>query len=204
MERLRLLSPKIKEAAATFVKAASIITLGLLVFNWVASRYNIKRQLEKVSGEVWLGTATAIAIPVFQWYKSREQEEIKLAQDQAKIGAERIETIRKEVREAITRLESRYNATLIALDELRKDVRELAEVLQATDQRNLELDEKIDQYRYQVLQERLEIIKEVYKELCSLHSSLSYMKGRSSGTTNLPQIEAIAQSVQDKKSDFER
>ena len=204
MERLRLLSPKIKEAVATFVKAAAVIALGLLSFNWVANRYNIKEQLKKVSGEVWLGTATAIAIPVFQWYKSKEQEEIKLAQEQARVGVQQIEAARKEVREAITRIEGRHNATLIALDELRKDVKELAEVLQATDQRNLELDEKIDQYRYQVLQERLEIIKEVYKELCSLHSSLSYMKGRSSGTTYLPQIEAIAQSVQDKKSDFEQ
>lgn len=38
-----------------------MIVLILLAFNWLSSRYNLKSQLSKVSGEVWLGTITAIA-----------------------------------------------------------------------------------------------------------------------------------------------
>lgn len=191
MNLYRRIPTKIRKSASTFIKAGLVIAIAIVLFDWIGKQYNIKGQVETISNEVWLGTATTVIVTYFQWYKSQEKEAVEAVEKQ-------IITNRK----LVGNLETRISSVMLQVSGFKSDLDELSKAMQATDRRNLELDEKIDQYRYQVLSERLEIVFKVYEELCNIHSTINYVRGmQQSGSAD--NIRAIANEIQAKKTEFE-
>lgn len=161
---------QVKNTAVTFVKTGVIIAIALIVFHWANANYKLGDRLNKVNTEVWIGLIATIATTYWTWYSEREKDKIKLAQENAATN-----------RGLVATLESRIDSVLLQIAALRSSIARSTQQIEKLIQDERNLDEKIDQYRYDVLQERLEIVRSFYQEICNLHSSVSYLKGFKDG-----------------------
>lgn len=183
-----------RDTAVTFIKAGLVISVGLIAFQWVSASWKLGDRLGKVNIEVWIGLVGAVATTYWTLYSEKEKSKLDLAQENTTIN-----------RGLVNTLESRIDSVLLQIAALKSAIAKCEQDIKRLDKDERDLDEKIDQYRYNVLQERLEILKSFYQEICDLHGSVAYLKGLKDGDrpVSVDKINKILTQVADQTKTLE-
>jgi len=193
-----------KEATSTiiaFVRIGLIVAIGLIVFQWADRRYKVGEKVSKVGTEVWIGIVVTAATTYWQWYSEREKDKLEQARERATANAATIKTVSESFEAMVKRLEGRIDSLMLQQASLRGSFAEHGEIIKALEKSDRLLDEKIDNYRYEVLQERFALLKSFYDEIRSIHGQVNYLKGQKdaiSQTESLKRLQQALKGVENK------
>jgi hypothetical protein len=184
-------------AATTFFKAGAAIAVALIVFQWVNSNTDVRKRIGKVSTEVWIGLVATGATTYWKWYSDHEAEKIATAQNNAAANSHTIKAMSEAFEEIANRLQRRIDSLMLQMSSLRASQTESAQALESLNVNERALDEKIDQYRYDVLKERLEIVKSFYSEISDIHAAVNYLKGFKEGdrSVSMEKLSTVLEQV---------
>jgi vacuolar-type H+-ATPase subunit I/STV1 len=193
-----------KEAASTaiaFIRIGLIVGVGLICFQWADRRYKVSEKIQKVDTEVWVGVAVTALTTYWQWYSEKEKKKLEKAQEKMINNAASIRTVSQEFETLVKRLEGRIDSLMLQQASLKASLTETSEIIKAMEKCDRLLDEKVDNYRYEVLQERFSLLQSFYEEIRSIHGQVAYLKGQkeaSSQAESLKRLQVALNSVSNK------
>lgn len=187
-----------KEATSTaiaFIRIGLIVAIGLIVFQWADRRYKVGEKIGKVSAEVWIGIVVTGATTYWQWYSEREKDKLEAARERAAANAATIKTVSESFQVSVKQLEGRIDSLMLQQATTKARFTEQSETLKALEKSDRLLDEKIDNYRYEVLQERFALLKSFYDEIRSIHGQVAYLKGQKEAATQTESLKKLQQAI---------
>lgn len=160
----------VKTTSFRFVRTGLIVAIAFILFQWAGSKYKIDSKLKSVNIEVWIGLVITITTTYWEWYAENQKEKVKQTQENQVLNSE-----------LIKRLEGRIDSLMMQLAQVRAAQSDNSGVIQTLQTQERALDDKIDAYRYQVLEERFKLLSGFNEEICKLHTDVAYIKGHRDG-----------------------
>lgn len=170
-----------RQTALTFVKSGLFVGLAIIVFHWGNTNYKIGDRLSKVNTEVWIGIVVTVATTYWQWYSEREKDRVKAAQANAAVNSATIKAVSEAFEALVKRLENRIDSVLLQIAQVKQDQAENNQAVDALQDNDRNLTRMITDARQEYLEERLEIVRAFYGEICQLNASVSYLRGYKEG-----------------------
>lgn len=166
--------PTIKKATAKdyIISVGSITGLAvfaLLIYNGLRTTF-IGDRLSKVNTEIWITLGAGALGGFWKWQTEKEKIKLETAQANAITNAQAIKALEYRIDVALTQVQNLRSIQLddtSNIDELKKSINDLHT--------------EIADHRHKLLLERIELIQEFYREICQIHSHISYSKGMSEG-----------------------
>ena len=192
---------KLQSTAIAFFRIGIVVSIGIIVFHWADSRYKLREKVAKVNTEVWVGIIATVATTYWQWYSDKEKDKLEQAREKATTNATSIRTVSQEFETLVKRLEGRIDSLMLQQASLKASLTETSEIIKALEKCDRLLDEKVDNYRYEVLQERFSLLQSFYEEIRSIHGQVAYLKGQkeaSSQAESLKRLQLALNSVSTK------
>lgn len=161
------------------------MAIAFILFQWAGSKYKLDSKLKSVNIEVWIGLIITFTTTYWEWYAENQKEKVKQTQENQVLNSE-----------LIKRLEGRIDSLMMQLAQVRAAQSDNSGVIQTLQAQERALDDKIDAYRYQVLEERFKLLSGFNDEICKLHTDVAYIKGHRDGDS-----EALLRSADRISSD---
>lgn len=157
------------------------MTVGIIVFHWGDANFKIGDRFGRVSTEIWAGLVTTVGTTYWAWYSEREKDKIKLAQANAAANSGSIKSVSEALQGLVTTLSTRIDSTMLQIGAIRTAANKTGAAVERVEDDVSQLDEKIDQYRYDLLTQRLKMFETFYAAICDLRGEVSYLKGLKDG-----------------------